>query len=80
MSNVTQQMTEILTDKYGPFLSIKQLAEVLDRSPNGLRISLQQDGPVSKKLKSAKTRVGRRVYFNAVSIAEIMTEEAQPTH
>lgn len=80
MSNVTQQMTDILTDKYGPFLSINQLAEVLDRSPKGLRITLQQDSLVSKQLEPAKTRVGRRVYFNVVSIAEIMTATAQSAH
>lgn len=80
MSNVTQQMTVILTTKYGPFLSINQLAEVLNRSPNGLRITLQKDGQVSRQLQAAKTKVGRRIYFNVVSIAEIMTADVNKVH
>jgi len=74
MTNISEQMTGILIDKYGPFLSINQLAEVLDRSPSGLRITLQQDGDVSRKLKSARTKVGRRVYFNVIKVAEILTK------
>jgi len=74
MTNISEQMTGILIDKYGPFLSINQLAEVLDRSPNGLRITLQQNGEVSRQLKSARTKVGRRVYFNVIKVAEILTK------
>lgn len=75
MNEVTQQITDMLKDRYGPFLTIPQLAEVLNRSPNGLRSTLQQDNRFSRQLKVAKTKVGRRVYFNVVTIAEIMTEE-----
>ena len=80
MSSITQQMTVILTTKYGPFLNIEQLAEVLDRSPNGLRITLQRDGLVSRQFQAAKTKVGRRIYFNVVSVAEIMTKDIEHTH
>ena len=74
MNIQTEQLTNILTDRYGPFLTINQLAEVLDRSPNGLRISLQKDGVLSRQLNGARKKIGRRVYFNAISIAEIMTD------
>lgn len=79
MSTITDQMAEILLEKYGPFLTVEELAKTLKRSTNGLRVTLQQNGEVSKKLNAAKSKVGRRVYFNAVSIAEIMTENAEQT-
>ena len=75
MNHITQHMTDFLTDKYGPVLSINQLAEVLDRSPDGLRVTLQRDCEASRELISAKSKIGRRVYFNAVRIAEIMTDK-----
>lgn len=75
MSTITDQTAQILIEKYGAFLSIKELAKTLKRSEGGLRVTLQQNSSTSKKLNSAKTKVGRRVYFNTISIAEIMTED-----
>jgi len=73
MTTQTEQMTNILLEKYGPFLSIEQLADVLDRSPKGLRITLQRaNSEVTKQFKPARKKLGRRVYFNAVRVAEIM--------
>lgn len=80
MSAITEQMVDILIKKYGPFLSIDQLADALDRSPEGLRITLMRDSAVSRQFKCARSKVGRRVYFNAVSVAEIMTASADLTH
>lgn len=34
-----------LLDRFGPLLSLPQLATVLDRSPDGLRISLRTNNP-----------------------------------
>jgi topoisomerase IA-like protein len=77
MSTATEQMINILIDRYGPFLSIDQLAEALDRSPKGLRITLQRaNSAVTKEFKHARKKVGRRVYFNAVGVAQIMIEGA----
>lgn len=75
MSAITEQMVDILINKYGPFLSINQLADALDRSPEGLRITLLRDSEVSRQFQSARSKIGRRVYFNAVSVAEIMTTD-----
>ena len=75
MSAITEQMVDILINKYGPFLSINQLADALERSPEGLRITLLRDSEVSRQFQSARSKIGRRVYFNAVSVAEIMTAD-----
>ncbi len=39
---------ETLLHRYGPLLSVNQLASVLDRSPEGLRISLRTARVVGK--------------------------------
>ena len=35
---------EALVKQYGPLLSLTELAKILDRSPEGLRISLRSSG------------------------------------
>ena len=61
-----------LQTTYGPLLRMVAVAEVLGRSPEGLRVSLCKDDAVSRHLNSGKVRIGRRVYFKAACIAELM--------
>ena len=43
---------EALVKQYGPLLSLTELAKILDRSPEGLRISLRSSGEwVSKSMR-----------------------------
>jgi len=66
------EMEKILLGKYGPLLTLCQLAELLDRSPQGLRISLNNDTPLSRFLKPKRLKIGRRVYFRSNHIAELL--------
>ncbi len=63
-----------LLQKYGPLLSLVQLALVLDRSADGLRLSLRQDGEMAKKFNPARKKIGRRVYFRSAIVALILDE------
>ena len=49
-----------LLEKYGPLLSLGQLANLLDRSTDGLRLSLRQDGDLSEKFAPAMHILGHR--------------------
>ena len=69
------QIEEVLTKQYGPLLSISQLAKVLDRSTEGLRISLRSDTTWSKPINAAKLKLGRRVYFRTAEIARVLNGE-----
>lgn len=60
---------QTLLDCYGPLLSINQLAKVLDRSPEGLRISLRRSNEWSEQINLARKKIGRRVYFKTSQIA-----------
>jgi hypothetical protein len=63
-----------LIEKYGsPLLTTDQLAEILQRSPSGLRFSLQTDkSDFGDQLRAARRRLGRRLYFRAAAVAAII--------
>lgn len=63
---------ETLLTQYGPLLSINQLANVLDRSPDGLRISLRTASEWSTKINTTRLKIGRRVYFRTSQVAELL--------
>lgn len=64
---------ETLLTQYGPLLSINQLATVLDRSPDGLRISLRTASEWSAKINTTRLKIGRRVYFRTSQVAQLFT-------
>ena len=67
------QIEEALTNQYGPLMSVAMLAKVLDRSAEGLRISLRADSAWSKPINAAKLKIGRRVYFRTAEIAVVLS-------
>lgn len=73
MTTTTEQ---ILINKYGPILTLVQAAGVLNRSAQGLRVGLRGDSLLARRLQSARRKIGRRLYFNAVDLAKILDNEA----
>jgi len=65
---------EQLLERYGPLLSLTDLSELLKRSSDGLRISLQSQSEFAVKWNAAKRKVGRRVYFRATDVAGLIDE------
>ncbi|SEF93412.1 hypothetical protein SAMN04515663_10583 [Alcanivorax sp. DSM 26293] len=65
---------EQLLKRYGPLLSLTDLSDLLKRSPDGLRISLRSQSEFANKWNSAKRKLGRRVYFKASDVAELIDE------
>jgi hypothetical protein len=63
---------ETLTKRYGPLLSINQLAALLDRSPDGLRITLRSSGEWVSKINATRLRLGRRLYFRTAEVADVL--------
>ena len=64
-----------LQDEYGPLMSLDALAKTLDRSPQGLRVSLNSNSEVSKTINAAKKHIGRRLYFRTEMIADIIDRD-----
>lgn len=63
---------EMFFEKYGPLMTHAQLAGLLYRSPEGLRISLRGSDPFSQKVRESRVKLGRRVYFSVPKIAKIL--------
>jgi hypothetical protein len=68
----TTSAEETLAKQYGPLLSINQLAALLDRSPDGLRITLRSSGEWVSKINATRLRLGRRVYFRTAEVANVL--------
>ncbi|TPQ46624.1 plasmid-related protein [Burkholderia ubonensis] len=66
---------DTLLQRFGPLLSIAQLATVLDRSPDGLRISLRATNEWAQGINKARLKIGRRVYFRTSQIAQLIDEQ-----
>ena len=61
-----------LVKRYGPLMNLTQQATMLDRSPDGLRITLRSSGEWVARINASRLRLGRRVYFRTAEIAEIL--------
>jgi hypothetical protein len=72
LETMTTPAEETLTKQYGPLLSITQLAALLDRSPDGLRITLRSSGEWVSKINATRLRLGRRVYFRTAEVANVL--------
>ncbi len=58
-------------------MTLKQLAEVLHSTPNGVRMTLTRHRqPLSIALSQSRRRLGRRVYFDAFGVAQAIDAEA----
>ena len=77
MSNQQQELLkqarEALTAAYGAFLRIDDLAEVLKTSRESLQNTLRTSRePNIRYLLANRRRFGRRVYFAAAVVAEVL--------
>lgn len=57
-----------LIAKFGILMRLVDLAELLGRSVDGLRVSLYSDTELSRKLKPTMIRIGRRIYFRTQQV------------
>lgn len=71
---MTSTETMLLTQFNTPLLSLEQVAQILDRSPDGLRITLSGNSELARKLKPARKKIGRRVLFSVAELARFIDE------
>lgn len=71
---------QYLLKHYGPLLTLKHIAEVMHTTPNGIRMAIsRQRQPFSASLARAQRRLGRRVYFEARRVAQIIDQDPEDT-
>lgn len=71
---MTDTETLLLQQFNTPLLTLAQVAQILDRSPNGLRITLSGDNEFARKLRPARMKIGRRVLFKVTELAKFIDE------
>lgn len=67
---------EVLIGKYGPLLTLAEVAKLLDRSPDGLRVTIRTDNDLGRHLMGARVKIGRRLHFKASSVAALLDGES----
>lgn len=67
---------EYLLEKFGPLMGMADIAQLLGRSADGVRVALYSDSDVSRRLKPTMVRVGRRVYFRTLQVVDVLKLEA----
>lgn len=72
--NTTEQW---LIDRYGPLMTLQDLATVFNRSADGLRLALYGQSELAQQLHLARRKIGRRVYFRTAAIALLV--DGQPS-
>ncbi len=64
---------EYLLANYGPLLTLQHVAEVMHTTPAGLRVSLsRRRQPMAVQLAATRRRLGRRMYFEARRVADLI--------
>lgn len=63
---------EVLVHRFGPLLTLTQVAAILDRSPDGLRITIRTSNLLGQQLSAARVKIGRRLHFKAKAIAALV--------
>lgn len=66
---------DYLLRHYGPLLTLRHLAEVMHTTPNGMRMAIARGRqPVTRALAAARRPLGRRIYFETRTVAEIIDQ------
>lgn len=67
---------QYLLTHYGPLLTLKHLAEIMHSTPGALRMAISRKRqPLTAALAATRRRVGRRIYFEARQVAEIIVQD-----
>jgi len=66
---------QTLVGKYGPMISLRQLADVLDKSAEALRLLLRSPGAFPDAINKHRSKLGRRVYFKTAGIAQVLDSQ-----
>jgi hypothetical protein len=67
-----EKVERSLFERYGYYLTLKDLAGILKRAPQGLRVSTFEKTPTGDQLRAAKLKVGRTLRFDVKKVAEML--------
>ena len=75
-TNIQKDKNSNLSEKYGLLLTTEQVAEIFHRTTQSLRSDMcgANHSDFAKSLIKARKYIGRRVYFKAADIEQIIEE------
>lgn len=62
----------LILARYGILLDLNQVGDLLHRSPAAVRQAIARGSGIGESLKSSCIKRGRRLYFRASGLAEII--------
>lgn len=71
---------DYLLQKFGPLMSLSDLANILGRSADGIRVGLYNENELSEKLRPTMVRIGRRVYFRTMQLNTALALDPSAEH
>lgn len=71
-SAIEETLTFLQRYEDSRLLTLEELAKILRRSPQGLRVTLGRDNELARKLAHARLKIGRRVLFRASVVAQFL--------
>ncbi|MFQ6024765.1 MAG: hypothetical protein ACE5NW_18785 [Acidiferrobacterales bacterium] len=73
-NEVYEQMSRSLIERYGELISRRDLAKIVDTSPESLGNALRRNNDLKTQvLRANKRRFGRRVFYPAAMVAAVFT-------
>ncbi|WP_313706082.1 DNA-binding protein [Massilia sp.] len=63
---------ENLVGRFGPLMPLAGLADILNRSPEAVRMYLRSNGEFAQQINMAKLKIGRRLYFRTTEVARLL--------
>ncbi|XXG31296.1 MAG: DNA-binding protein [Ferrovum myxofaciens] len=70
-------MEENLVERFGPLIPLSGLAALLDRSPEAVRMFLRTNSELAQRINTAKVKIGRRLFFRTLDIAQFLNSDAK---
>jgi hypothetical protein len=70
----TKVLETSLVAKYGPLMSTRNFAELLDIKEISVSNGFANNLPWTRPFRGARIKVGRRVYFNTAEVAEVLRQ------
>lgn len=65
-------ISDFLINKYGPLMTLDELAQVLKRSEDGLRVCLVKKNKFYSAIAGARVHLGRRLHFSTTAVGSIL--------
>lgn len=73
---VVMTVKKYMLDRFGPLMTVEDIAQVLGRSAVSVRNSISNNNETSQRLKPTIVRIGRRIRFRTAQVHDVLQLDA----